>query len=994
MAIEIASLELNIAENSEKAKSGLSKLIGTLKTLKDTIGESGAGLAHVNAELKGMSGRSLEKIVEAMDVVRRKAIETTNSGVYDAMEEIVQQLNEVNTGFELVGKSYATAANEIDASTERATRRMLSNLTELSKIINEDLARPLYGEGGLKLPMVIEPQTDTAKDLLLKDIHDMYADVEVRAQTEAPVLALPFKAEFNAAGTFDGLDEVLKQLDTVDTLDSAINALYEMPDALTQVINEADGAEGSMKKLDKELKQKPKDAKKASKALDDVAASESAVGKEAKKGRSGLSAFFGSVKRIIMYRAIRSVLKEITQGIKEGLSNLYQWSKALNGHFSAAMDKAATASLYYKNSIATVFAPLIESAIPVLDRLVDKLVEANNFLAQFFAYMSGASTYTKALKYQTEWAEAVEEGNKAMKQMLQGFDEINNITTNQGGNNNKVPNYKEMFGEVPIDSGLSETFSKFQDILKTVGLIGAGLVAWKLADSFITSIGTVLTKLGAGTGVLGVLGKIKTLLGGALTLAIGLQLSWEGGKSIGLNGLNAANLIETISGALASALGGAAIGSVFGGLPGATIGAVIGLTLSSIVAVKGFKKGEMERLMKEFYSSEYGKELKALYDRIDASLVHATSIGLEIDGITGAIDPTVLGKLNQAKDLINQIFDIDAKKNKTAGEIEALKRKISTLNGLKLEGIKLEFNEVKGKVEGTRDALLEVLSNLKEEYKLEGYRSAITKLYEAQAEAQLGLTNAKQDYFEVESELKTVEGELSKKQKEANETLEKYNKLSKELGDYLNSHDNPYSRNEEYINKTQTALGKLQKELEENAKEQKVLNSRMGTAKTKLNDAKKAVAEYMKDISSATRKINTFEEALSGTNKVAKELAETLNSKAIKEAFNNSYGNWKSKDILNEPSSIVSGRADGGFVSTGQLFVAREAGPELVGTIGGQTAVANNDQIIEGISAGVYNAIMSAGGMGAKVEIVGDMGKFLRVQQKAQYNEGLRLGTV
>ncbi len=35
------------------------------------------------------------------------------------------------------------------------------------------------------------------------------------------------------------------------------------------------------------------------------------------------------------------------------------------------------------------------------------------------------------------------------------------------------------------------------------------------------------------------------------------------------------------------------------------------------------------------------------------------------------------------------------------------------------------------------------------------------------------------------------------------------------------------------------------------------------------------------------------------------------------------------------------------------MFVAREAGPELVGTIGGRTAVANNDQIVEGISAGV-----------------------------------------
>ena len=44
---------------------------------------------------------------------------------------------------------------------------------------------------------------------------------------------------------------------------------------------------------------------------------------------------------------------------------------------------------------------------------------------------------------------------------------------------------------------------------------------------------------------------------------------------------------------------------------------------------------------------------------------------------------------------------------------------------------------------------------------------------------------------------------------------------------------------------------------------------------------------------------------------------------------------------------------DGGFVDQGQLFIAREAGAEMVGAIGRKTAVANNDQIVEGITAGV-----------------------------------------
>ena len=53
----------------------------------------------------------------------------------------------------------------------------------------------------------------------------------------------------------------------------------------------------------------------------------------------------------------------------------------------------------------------------------------------------------------------------------------------------------------------------------------------------------------------------------------------------------------------------------------------------------------------------------------------------------------------------------------------------------------------------------------------------------------------------------------------------------------------------------------------------------------------------------------------------------------------------------------IQSYASGGAPGSGQLFVAREAGPELVGTLGGHTAVMNNDQIVASVSAGVARAI-------------------------------------
>ena len=56
--------------------------------------------------------------------------------------------------------------------------------------------------------------------------------------------------------------------------------------------------------------------------------------------------------------------------------------------------------------------------------------------------------------------------------------------------------------------------------------------------------------------------------------------------------------------------------------------------------------------------------------------------------------------------------------------------------------------------------------------------------------------------------------------------------------------------------------------------------------------------------------------------------------------------------------------ANGGFPDTGEVFIAREAGAEMVGSIGGRTAVATNADIVAAIEGGVYRAMASAMGSG------------------------------
>lgn len=85
-------------------------------------------------------------------------------------------------------------------------------------------------------------------------------------------------------------------------------------------------------------------------------------------------------------------------------------------------------------------------------------------------------------------------------------------------------------------------------------------------------------------------------------------------------------------------------------------------------------------------------------------------------------------------------------------------------------------------------------------------------------------------------------------------------------------------------------------------------------------------------------------------------ISKMANVPIVGSAFTKYRDNIQS--LINQLS--VAGYAEGGFPDVGEIFMAREAGPELVGRIGRRTAVANNAQIVEAVSNGVYTAVSEA----------------------------------
>ena len=147
---------------------------------------------------------------------------------------------------------------------------------------------------------------------------------------------------------------------------------------------------------------------------------------------------------------------------------------------------------------------------------------------------------------------------------------------------------------------------------------------------------------------------------------------------------------------------------------------------------------------------------------------------------------------------------------------------------------------------------------------------------------------------------------------------------------------------------------------------------------------------------------NTFNKSLDFDGMVSK-INKALNNIKIPTfkdiGLNVTFSTWVSSDKKKIYEALgLSGwpklnwYADGGFPSVGEMFIARESGPELVGNIGRKTAVANNDQIVSGIESGVYRAMVAANstnkGGSQTIRIINEIDGDVVGEKVIQYHNG------
>lgn len=228
-----------------------------------------------------------------------------------------------------------------------------------------------------------------------------------------------------------------------------------------------------------------------------------------KNGTKALGGFLSSLKRIALYRAVRFAISQLTQGIKDGINNLYNYSALMGGTFANSMNSLATNAQYLKNSMGAMAAPLINALAPAIDFVIGKVVALFNILNQLFARLTGSKTYTAAKKVAATYGGAAKDAagtaSKAAKKAADeikrytlGFDELNILgdknkdsdsgSGGSGGGGASTPDYGSMFEKLPIDDSISEFADKLKEAFEAGDWKELGTILGNKFNEIVDSI--------------------------------------------------------------------------------------------------------------------------------------------------------------------------------------------------------------------------------------------------------------------------------------------------------------------------------------------------------------------------------------------------------------------------------------------------------------------------------------------------------------------------
>ena len=732
-----------------------------------------------------------------------------------------------------------------------------------------------------------------------------------------------------------------------------------MADVTLNIRHNADQATSSVKSLSNAMGSFASNSKKAS--TNGTAAANGfkkigqaclSAGRSATKGASGLSKFASSIGRIAFYRAIRSAIRYVTDSFKQGLEAAYNWSKkqgGANAKLAAAMDNLSAASGRMKLQLGAAFGGLITAIEPVLTTIINLVTAAADAITRFFAVLNGGGYYKKAVGGLEKVSTAAGGAGNKIKHLLAKWDELNVIGKETGGGGGGSSG-KEWTGEYEW----AEAESDWANLFASGDFFGIGA---KIGDA----LGDVAQKI---------------------TNFLKRPEIQNFGK----------NLADALNGAVSNPENFSKLGEAAGTFVGTVVKNIkyflenvnwedVKEALKAFAA--GFKKGLEEALGEEFDTSkpyyQIAWEWFLNLEGVQRAVLSFKMLFNDIKISWLELKESILEGMNEFPDWIKTGlgwigFDIsDSLENTKQAladakeEADALAKSYDELNKKDVT-VTIE-SEVPNPIDGTE------LFTSGTAYRPSG-STAGKKVGVGVAVVPSVGTSEKlepKNLFTPNSGVTSPSGNNLalgmpiRIKPELGNTTEFNSGMSKNVTRDNNpwvAKVNPiYNSAQNFWDTMKMAItgpnvffiAKVNAAYNSGKNFWDNMNAGIIGPKVffgaKVNPVYKSSETYTKEMNNATK---------DRTVSVSAKLTNSDNlTKSIKDAV--SGISIKLKTTVNGKTSVfgkltTAEYAQGGFPEAGELFIARESGPELVGTMGGNTAVANNDQIVAGIQSGVAQA--------------------------------------
>lgn len=324
-----------------------------------------------------------------------------------------------------------------------------------------------------------EREAELQRQIALQKELQNQSQPTIQPQTEQPTIKPEIPGNINDKNTAivklgdDATITNQKIVDLVDSLKDLKHRKKELEDTgysfgfkdYEETIQEISVLEQELNKYkDTVLKNVKEASDKASKSI-------RKMGNSAKKSKAG---FKIGLKSILKYafgiRSLFVLINKMRSALVEGFKNLAQFNDGVNPT-NTALSNLKSALTQLKNSFAVAFSPILTVIEPILTRLISLLSTAMNYVGQFFAALAGASTFTKAIKVQENYAKSLNGtavAAKKAKGSLASIDELNNQSKQDSSGAGGTVSPNDMFEVSPIESKIAGLAGKLKSILDPI----------------------------------------------------------------------------------------------------------------------------------------------------------------------------------------------------------------------------------------------------------------------------------------------------------------------------------------------------------------------------------------------------------------------------------------------------------------------------------------------------------------------------------------------